>query len=197
MRELIARIRQSARERHIPVMEDAPSELLEEVVARRQPQRILEIGTAIGYSGLLMLGSSPQATLTTIENDIDRMSEARKNFEQGGVLQRVRCILDDANFVVSVMEGKYDFILLDGPKGHYRTMYAHLLRLLTSDGMIFVDDILYQGLVEGDDYPSHKHRTIITNMRAFIQEVQNDSKVDCLLVNKGDGVMLIELKKGE
>lgn len=195
MDKLINEIKLSARQRHIPVMEDEPAQFLEEIVFARQPRNILEIGTAVGYSGLLMLKNSPQAMLTTIEKDIDRMCEARENFERAGVANRVRFIEDDANIVVAIMEGEYDFILLDGPKSHYRTMLEHLLRLVSCDGMIFVDDILYQGFIEGKNYPAHKHRTIITNMRALIAEVSQNTQLDVNIIKKGDGVMLITYKE--
>lgn len=191
MEQLISDIKNNARANHIPVMEEAPAELLKEIISSRKPKKILEIGTAVGYSGLIMLSLSPDAFLTTIEINTERLIEARKNFEKAGVIDRVRCIEDDANFVLSVMEGEYDFILLDGPKSHYRTMFEHLLRLLSSDGMIFIDDILYQGFIEGEDYPKHKHRTIITNMRALIKEATDNSRLKVEIIKKGDGVMLI------
>lgn len=192
MDNLINEIKNTAKARNIPIIEDAPCEVLCNAVRERQPQRILEIGTAIGYSGILMLLSSPNATLTTIENDIDRMNEARQNFTRAKLNSRVRFIEDDANFVVSVMEGQFDFILLDGPKGHYHTMLPYLLRLLTQNGMIFVDDILYHGYIEGEDYPMHKHRTIITSLRKLIKDAQSDKRLKCEIIKVGDGVMLIE-----
>ncbi|NCA67896.1 MAG: O-methyltransferase [Clostridia bacterium] len=195
MEELISVLRINARERHIPVMEDEPARLLAKVVAERQPQRILEIGTAIGYSGLIMLNSARWAKLTTIEIDADRMEEAKRNFEKAGVNERVRCIEDDANLVVSLMDGQYDFILLDGPKGHYHTMFTHLLRLLSRDGMIFIDDILYQGFIVGENYPAHKHRTIITNIRYFLKQIAADDRLDTQLHTAGDGVMLVKYKE--
>ena len=99
MEVLLAQIRYSAISRHIPIMEDAPAKLLAETVRERQPRKILEIGTAIGYSGLIMLNVSPAATLTTIEKDPERLIEARNNFEKAGMLESVRTIEDDAVFV--------------------------------------------------------------------------------------------------
>lgn len=192
---LLGQIRSAALSRHIPIMEEEPAWLLAETVRKRLPRKILEIGTAIGYSGLIMLNESPKATLTTIEKDAARLIEARNNFEQAGVLSRVRTIEDDAVFAVSVMEGVYDFILLDGPKGQYRAMLPDLLRLLAPDGMIFIDDIYYHGFIEGEDYPGHKHRTIITAMRALIAEITADKLLKSKLIKAGDGVMFIEYRK--
>lgn len=190
--EVIALQREYAENFHVPIIEDASLELLKSIVLARKPKKILEIGTAIGYSGLIMLSLSEEAFLTTIDIDEERLDLAEEYFRLANVDNRVRIIEEDANYVLTLLEGEYDFIFLDGPKAHYKSMLPHILRLLSKGGIIFVDDVYYHGWVKGNEYPSHKHRTIITNMRAFIKAVEEDIGLKATSYEVGQGIMVIE-----
>lgn len=184
--------REYALEKHVPIIEDQSLVLLKQLVQERQPKRILEIGTAIGYSGLIMLSLSSGSHLTTMDIDSERLEKAEEYFNLAEVSNRVRIIEDDANYILTLLEGEFDFIFLDGPKAHYKSMLPHILRLLAKGGIIFVDDVYYHGWVKGDDYPMHKHRTIITNMRAFIKEVEENPSLKVTSYDVGQGIMVIE-----
>lgn len=179
----------------VPIMEDDSAGLLANCVAEVRPSRILEIGTAIGYSGLLMLSVAEGATLTTIDIDEARVDVARCAFEAAGEMQNVHIILDDAAYVLPMLEKPFDFILLDGPKGQYQAMLPDLLRLLTPEGMIFVDDTAYLGLVDNGEYPVHKHRTIVVNMRKFIQKINEDERLLVKTYATSSGVVTIQKRK--
>lgn len=184
--------REYAEEYHVPIIEEEGLSLLMTLVKEKQPKRILEIGTAIGFSGLNMLSQSDMAHLTTIDIDSQRLEKAEEYFSLAGVKERVRIIEDDANYILTLLEGEFDFIFLDGPKAHYKSMLPHILRLLAKGGIIFVDDVYYHGWVKGDAYPQHKHRTIITNMRAFIKAVEEDDTLKVTSYDVGQGIMVIE-----
>ncbi len=177
----------------VPILSDESAVALTERLALNKPRRVLEIGTAIGYSGLLILGVAKGATLTTIDVDSDRLERARHYFEKAGVKGRVQVIEDDALKVLPMMDMTFDYIFLDGPKGHYPEMLDDLLRLLTPDGEIYVDDVNYLGLVEGEAKVLHKHRTIVTKMREFVESVK-EKQLDKTVLPIAGGAMWIRKK---
>ncbi|MCH5156331.1 MAG: O-methyltransferase [Clostridiales bacterium] len=179
-----------ARERYIPVMLDDTKELLYATVKQKQPSRILEIGTAIGYSGIVMLSAS-KATLNTIEMDEGSASLARKNFAEFGLLNRVNIFVGDAREIVPKLTGSYDFIFLDGPKGQYEVFFPYLTDLLEIGGTLVCDNVLYKGLVEHvPDNKRHKHITVARNMRAFLDDITTNERYSTTLHRIGDGVTI-------
>lgn len=181
-------LKQYARERYIPVMLDDTRELLFNTVRRRLPKRILEIGTAIGYSGIIMLTAS-NATLNTIEFSEQSVALARENFKEFGLTDRVNIFVGDAREIVPLLTGKYDFIFLDGPKGQYKYFYPYLTDLLEVNGTLVCDNVLYKGLVEHiPDNKRHKHITVARNMREFLDELTADKRYQTELHRIGDGV---------
>ena len=178
-----------ARERYIPVMLDDTKELLYETVKAAQPRRILEIGTAIGYSGIVMLSASGDATLNTIELDEKTADIAKANFKEFGLSERVNVFVGDARELVPVLTGSYDFIFLDGPKGQYETFFPYLTDLLEVGGTLVCDNVLYKGLVEHvPDDKRHKHITVARNMRAFLDDITTNERYRTVLHRIGDGV---------
>lgn len=181
-------IERFARERYIPVMLDDTKRLLFDTVKAENPKRILEIGTAIGYSGIVML-SACDATLNTVELDEATANIARENFKQFGVLDRVNLFVGDAREIVGYLSGSYDFIFLDGPKGQYLTFLPYLTDLLEINGLLVCDNVLYKGLVERvPDNPRHKHITVARNMRAFLEQITASKRFNTTLFRLGDGV---------
>lgn len=191
--ELLEKINEYAIIHNVPVIEEPAGELLRKIVAEKQPKTILEIGTAIGYSGLLMLDSADEnCFLTTVDVDDERLVQAEKNFKLAGVEKRVKIIQEDANYLLTLLDERFDFIFLDGPKGHYQTMFPYLLDLLADDGIIFVDDVGYHGWVDDGSYPKHKHRTIINNMRSFLKSVESDPNLKSQRIDVGQGVLIVQ-----
>lgn len=178
-----------ARERYIPVMLDDTRELLFRLVKDKAPRRILEIGTAIGYSGIIMLSASPKATLNTIELDEITAALARENFEKAEVSDRVNLFVGDAREIVRMLSGSYDFIFMDGPKGQYEAFLPYLTDLLEVGGTLVCDNVLYKGLVEHvPENKRHKHITVARNMHAFLEELTTSSRYETTLHRIGDGV---------
>lgn len=182
-------IEKFARERCIPVMLDDTKELLFDVAAKCQPRRILEIGTAIGYSGIVMLTASPNATLNTVELSEQSANIARENFQAFGLADRVNIFVGDAREIVRLASGSYDFIFLDGPKGQYLYFLPYLTDLLEKGGTLVADNVLYKGLVEHvPEDNRHKHITVARNMRSFLDEITASNVYDTQLYRAGDGV---------
>ena len=179
-------LRAYAEERHIPILQTPTEKLLINMLADLKPESILEIGTAIGYSGLVMLENS-SAHLTTIELDEERFEMAKQNFEP--YKTRVTQILGDATQTLKTLTGSFDLVFLDGPKGQYLRQLPDILRLLSPNGHLLADNILYHGWVKGDDYPAHKHRTAILRLREFKKTCEATFE-DFQLLEIGDGIII-------
>ena len=181
-------LKQYARTNFIPVMADDTREMLFKTVQEQKPQRILEIGTAIGYSGIVMLSASPRAKLNTVELSETFAAMAKANFAQWGMSERVNVFVGDARQIVPQLTGSYDFIFLDGPKGQYETFFPYLTDILTVGGTLVCDNVLYKGLVEHVPDKRHKHITVARNMRAFLDDITANPRYKTELLRIGDGV---------
>lgn len=188
-------IERSARERYIPVILDEGRDELIALVKRLQPRRILEIGTAIGYSGTLMLLCAKDAVLDTIELLKERQTEALQNFEHFGVAERVNSYLGDANQLLpQVISGNiYDLVFIDGPKSKYGEYLDMVLPSIAKGGYVFCDNVTFRGMVPGDKKPPHKYRTIVVGLRKFLDKIQNNPDFRTEIKQKGDGIAIIEV----
>ncbi len=185
----LEQLQKFARENYIPVMLDDTKKLLFQTVKQCNPKRILEIGTAIGYSGIVMLSAAPFATLNTMEMDENSAQMAKENFAKAGYSDRVNLFLGDAREIVPLLNGTYDFIFMDGPKGQYEKFFPFLTDLLEVGGTLVCDNVLYKGLVEHvPENKRHKHITVARNMNAFLHDILCDSRYQTTLHRIGDGV---------
>lgn len=187
-------IRKFAKENYIPIVRPQTCKLLIEKIKEIKPKSILEIGTAIGYSGILMLQNC-EAHLTTLEKDEKMKQLAQENFKKENLLERVDLIFGDAFDYIQKSTQKFDFIFLDGPKGQYAKYLTYLLHLLNNDGLMFCDNVLFEGLVQDENAViDKKHRTIVNNLRLFLKMVQENNDIESEIINIEDGVCLIKNK---
>ena len=186
--------------RGIPIIRDSSHELLRELVKKYKPKHILEIGTAVGYSGITMLENST-ADLLTVELMEESALEARTNFDNAGFGDRVKVVNQDCSvFVMELVmdasnHGKFDFIFLDGPKAQYINLYPSLLELLSSGGVLVADNVLFRGYVENPKSAPRRFKTIWQRLRKFIDTVQSSdsfSHVDLFKIEDG---VLVAVKK--
>lgn len=174
----------------VPIILPDSAKVLVETVKAVQPRAILEIGTAIGYSGMLMLRSAPRAKLFTVEIDESLARVARLNFERAKLAERVTQWTGDAERILTYMTGKYDLIFLDGPKGHYQRFLPYLKDSLESSGVIIADNIHFKGKTEHTESIAHKHRTIVRSLVAFCDELKADSGFEVTEFDAGDGLLI-------
>ena len=149
----------------------------------------MEIGTAIGYSGSLLLKSC-DGHLTTIEKDETRANKAIENFRRLNLLGRVTLYVDDALKVLKELESQgqtYDFIFLDGAKGQYKNYYPILKNLLEKDGVLFCDNMNLLGLVKSEGKIPHKHRSMVEHLRQFIETLKEDKNMSTTFYDIDDG----------
>lgn len=193
----ISELRADALSRGIPVADDETLQFLLLTLAAVKPTRILEIGTAVGLSSIAMLQACPTAKLTTIELEEDRYLEAKKHFAEFDVTDRVTSYLGDAGEILSMMDGTFDFVFLDGPKAQYEKYLFDLKRLLRDGGVLFADDVLLYGWVSGEEPTPQKRRSIVEKIRSYLETVTNDEEFLTSVLNVGDGVALSVYQKKE
>lgn len=187
-----------ARENHIPVLLDDTAKLLFSKINNQKPKNVLEIGTAIGYSGTLILNAS-NCKLTTIEKDEASFNLAKHHFEKFGLTNRVNQILGDAleelNNLVKLNK-KFDFIFLDGPKGQYIKYLPILKQLINNSGVLFADNVFFKRMIFIEGTIPHRKRTIVVNLRKFLETVKTDNNFyNIEILDVGDGVLIANYKE--
>lgn len=195
--ERIKEKRAKALERGIPVADDETLNFLLLTLAAVKPQRILEIGTAVGLSTVAMLYACPDARLTTMELEEERFLEAKENFVEFGVSNRVNAYLGDAGEILSMMDGEFDFVFLDGPKAQYEKYLFDLKRLMKKGAVLFADDVLLYGWVNGVEPTPQKRHAIVEKIRSYLDTVTKDKSFITSVLDVGDGVALSVYKGGE
>ena len=188
--ELLSALRGRAEAEDIPIIRKEAEYFLRWLLSVQRPERILEIGTATGYSAIYMLRHSPaQASLVTIENDAGRIPEAIKNFSLAGIKDRVSLIEGDAAEVLPGLEGSFDFVFLDAAKGQYIVLLPEILRLLREGGILVTDNILQDGdTLESRFAVRRRDRTIHKRMREYLYAITHDKRLVTDLLLAGDGI---------
>lgn len=187
----LAELRSFAKANFVPIMKPDMEKTFIELIDKTQPKSILEIGTAIGYSGTIMLLTAKNARLNTIEFDEARIKMAKENFLRAGVDSRVNVFQGDAKEIVRELTGEYDFIFMDGPKGQYIEFLPYLLDVLTVGGTLLCDNVGYMGLTQrAATLPNnHKHITIARNMARFLTEITSRADLETsVFFEIGDGI---------
>ncbi len=188
--EFVAEIRRGAFARAIPVSSDETLQFLMAQVAACKAENILEIGTAVGVSGICMLNACGSARLTTIERDENFFAEAKDNFEKAGLSDRVTQIFGDAGEIIKKLDGEYDFIFLDGAKAQYIKYLPHLKKLMPSGGVLLADDVLLYGWVNGEAPVPKKRRMLVQHIREYLDAVTRDDELITSVIDVGDGMAL-------
>ena len=186
----LAARRAEALARGIPVADEETLNFLLLTLEMYKPERILEIGTAVGLSGVAMLQTLPNAKLTTIELEEERYEEAKRNFTEFGVETRVNAYLGDAGEILAMMDGQFDFVFLDGPKAQYEKYLFDLKRLMKKGAVLFSDDVLLYGWVSGAEPTPQKRRSIVEKIRSYLQTLTADQDFRTSVLDVGDGVAL-------
>ena len=192
MLEKIKLLREKAKENGNPVLRDKSFDLLMETIKKHQPKKILEVGVNVGLTGISMLLHSKEATLTGIEIDEDVLKEARTNYQDFNLADRVKFFIGDASEIIPVLTGEYDFIFLDGPKGHYYEYALNLIPLLKKGGILFADNVLFRGYVYSRNKIPHRYNTTKNSMERFLNYLQNDNTLRTQIIDIEDGVSITE-----
>ena len=195
---LLAEIEEEARRACVPVIRKETQNLLKLLLAMNRPGRILEVGTAVGFSALLMDEYSPAGCrITTIEKYEKRIPVAAENFKRAGAEDRITLLEGDAAEILKTLEDSYDFIFMDAAKGQYIHFLPDIIRLLTPGGILISDNVLQDGdIVESRFAVTRRNRTIHARMRDYLYELKHSPVLETVVLPAGDGVTL-STKKAE
>lgn len=189
---LCDRIAGEAREALVPIIRQETAAFLKSMVACVRPMRILEVGTAVGYSALLMAQVMPEnAHITTIEKFKPRISKALAHFEEAGMAERITLLEGDAQEILETLEGTYDFIFMDAAKGQYIHWLPRILELMHPGSVLFSDNVLQDGdIIESRFSVERRNRTIHARMREYLYTLKHTDCLETSILPVGDGVAL-------
>ena len=185
-------LEKEARENRVPIIRREMQSFLKVLLRITSPRLILEVGTAVGFSTLLMSEYAPEdCRITTIENYEKRIPIARENFRKAGKEDRITLLEGDAAQVLKTLEGSYDFIFMDAAKAQYIHFLPDILRLLSNGGILVSDNVLQDGdLIESHFAVERRNRTIYKRMREYLYVLKNHEQLETSSLPLGDGVTL-------
>ena len=195
---VIEQIEQEALDTHVPIIRKETQSFLKVILMMKQPSRILEIGTAIGFSAILMSEYLPEdAQITTIEKYEKRIPIARENFRRAGREGQITLIEGDALEIMGTLSGTYDLIFMDAAKGQYIRYLPDAVRLLSDGGVLMSDNVLQDGdVIESRFAVERRNRTIHSRMREYLYELKHHGELMTSILPLGDGIALSVKKRG-
>lgn len=185
-------IERYAQETQVPVIRKSMQSLLKFILALLKPKNILEVGTAIGFSALLMDEYSPEGChITTIEKYEKRIPLAKENFRRAGAESRITLLEGDAADILKGLEGSFDLVFMDAAKGQYIHFLPDILRLLPAGGLLVSDNVLQDGdIIESRFAVTRRNRTIHARMREYLYQLKHHPQLETVILPVGDGVTL-------
>ena len=189
---IVALIEKEALADDVPIIRKETKEWIKTMLYIKKPMRVLEVGTAVGFSAIYMNQFLPRgAHITTIEKWEPRIQQAKINFERANVTDRITLLEGDAADVLKTLEGEFDFIFMDAAKGQYIHFLPDVIRLLAKDGILISDNVLQDGEVLDSKYVvDRRNRTIHTRMREYLYTLKNHELLETSIIPVGDGVAL-------
>ena len=173
---------------------DDTLEVVDKILKEVKPTKILEIGTAVGYSAMCFSEYlQEEGRIDTIERDEERIAEAKINIKNVGVADKIKIYEGDAVEILPTLDEKYDVVFIDAAKGKYPFFLKEALRMIKPTGVILADNILYKGYVMSD-YNKHKQRTAVRNLREYIKEVTENPNIETEILEVGDGLAVSKIK---
>ncbi len=196
--EILNNIKKEALENHVPIIEDDSLEYIENILKEIKPNRILEVGTAVGYSAIqfskYLYGENPQ--IKTIEIKENMYNKAMENIASMELSNKIEVILADGTKYMKEIpsEEQFDVVFIDAAKGQYLVYLEEAIRLTRVGGIIIADNMLYRGRTLSD-YNEHKHRTATNRLREYLKIMQKDERLDSELIKVGDGLAISKIIK--
>lgn len=194
--ELILEMEKYAEKHNVPIVTKEVAEYLKFIVRSNNIKNVLEVGTAIGYSGILMAKEIEKnnGKLYTIEIDEERYNLAQENFKKSG-LKNIVSIKGDAGEEIKKIDENFDFVFIDASKGHYLEFFEDSYKLLNKNGIIFIDNIMFRGYLY-KEYPK-RFKTIVRRLNEFIEYLYSREGGEFVLLPFGDGIGLFRKKSTE
>lgn len=178
-----------ARENGVPIVQKETGVFLEFMTSMKKPKKILELGTAVGFSSILMYESAGvEPDIVTIERDEEMIEMAKINLDRFNLRDKIKIEQGDCLEVLERLDDKFDLIFMDAGKGHYNHFLPHCLRLLKDDGIIVADNVLFRGMVASQELVKRRKITIVKRMRTYLDLVTQDESLITSVIPMGDGI---------
>lgn len=192
---LLKEMEEYAKEHHVPIIQKEAMWLLRTLAALKKPKKILEIGTAIGYSSLIFSEYLKEGgKIITVELDEDTAHIAEENFKKANN-SSIKLIIGDGEDVLINSDEKFDIIFLDANKSLYMRCMPDVKRLLNKGGLLIADNVLYKGMVANDGLETRRKRTIVNNLRTFLKNLAHDEDFTTSIIPIGDGMAVCAYNK--
>lgn len=189
MENLLREMEAYAEKHHVPIINERGREVFLSVLDEVRPHRILEIGTAIGYSAMLaLLHGAEDAQVTTLELSEERARTAASFIQRSPYAERITMQVGDAAGLLCSLQGTFDFVFIDAAKGQYVDYFHKVLPLLTDRAVIVADNVLFRGYVQREEKPPRRYKTIVKRLREYIALVTNTPGFQTEIHENGDGL---------
>lgn len=198
MEALFKQMEDFAKENKVPIINENGRKVFIEIIKKYKPQRVLEIGTAIGYSALLTTYyGAENAKIISLELDEERAKQAQDFINQSAYREQIKIILGDAAKNIEKLDKnyKFDMVFIDAAKGQYPDYLQKVLPLLADDGVILADNVLFRGYVMSEEKPPRRYKTIVKRLREYIAMVSDTDKFTTEIFENGDGLALTKRLK--
>jgi predicted O-methyltransferase YrrM len=180
-----------AAEYNVPIINKISSNLLIDVVKRNKPKSILEIGTAIGYSALLMAHYMPEdGKIITIEQDATRIDIAYDYIARAGRSEQIQLLDGDAGTILLQLEGTFDMVFIDAAKAKYLDFLCKIIDKLSIGAVVIADNVLFRGMVMSEEPPLRRYKTIVKRLKEYLDFVNKDPRFSTTIHSEGDGVAI-------
>lgn len=191
---ILEEIAEYAKKTDVPIIRKEVESFMRVLLEMKKPKRVLELGTAIGYSAILM-SECIDGSITTIENYDRRIPVARENIKRAGKEDTITLIEGDALSILKELKGSFDFVFMDAAKAQYINFLPHVMRLLDSQGILLADNVLQEGdIIESRYAVTRRDRTIHGRMREFLYQIKHMENLTTTIIPIGDG-MSLSIKK--
>lgn len=192
---ILAQMEDYAKENHVPIVHPEVARFLTVLGNIKKPKYVLEVGTAIGYSAIVMsVFLQDGGRIDTIERQDAVIEKALENIEKAGVKDKINLIKGDAKDVLKSLDKKYDMVFIDAAKGQYLDFLENIFGNLNKNAIIVSDNVLYKGMIANDDLVVRRKKTIVKRLREYLSVICNDKRLDTSIIPIGDGVAVSYLK---
>ena len=195
-KEKLEVLKKFARENHVPILQDDTMQVIKTILAIRKPNKILEIGTAVGYSALCFSEylEGENAIIKSVELDKVTSEMAKNNIDEISDNNNIMVTNMDAYEYMKTLNEKFDVVFIDAAKGQYMKYLEQAYRLTQKGSIIIADNVLLRGMVMGG-YNEHKHRTAVTRLREYIKEITENPRLESTVIDVGDGLAISVIKE--
>lgn len=192
--DLLSELREYAEENHVPIIEEECEEFYNFLINTTKPKKILELGTAIGYSAISFSMNESVERLVTVEINEDMVKIAKENIKKSGLEDKIEIVHSDAYEYLVESNDTFDFIFIDAAKGQYEKYFEEAIKLLNRDGIIVCDNVLFRGMIANQELVKRRKITIVKRLRKFLKDIKDDDRFYSSIVPIGDGALLIRRK---